>query len=287
MQRALGRGPLLLALAALLLLPSVHGQAEPVRAASFLVYHPWPDPRAGEPEADPYATRSAPPPPGLVPDGSLRLPATLLDRVERANPAPEGQPESALAHFREMQRLLAARERTGSPLALTLGGALERDALRVEAQAPYAPEGANVGFVVFEHQPPEGAYAARLVAAPAPLPAQASLPLDPLWDQQRLGVVAIVQDARGAALQSATWLVGAPTTTQRTKAVLVEHATATWCEPCGASDDAFALLSSQYGALGAPQGGEGSHLRAPDGYLYGGLALGALVAFLALRRYRA
>lgn len=266
-------------LLAVLLLPPALAQVsgEPV---SFLVYRPWPDPRAGAADADPLASALAPPPREVD-----RLPFTLVDREARARTAPENQPESALAHYRELSRLVQSRETTGAPLTLTLSGALVPGALEARVSPS---EDANVTLVVFEHA--TSPYAARFVLAPVRVAANETsthtIRLDPAWRADRLGVVAIAE--RGGEIQSATWWArsDAPVV-QRGKSVLVEHVTASWCDPCAPVDEALALLATQRGVAGPlPTGGAPSYLRAPDWSLYAGLAVG-LAAAVALARRRA
>lgn len=267
-------------LLAVLLLPPALAQVsgEPV---SFLVYRPWPDPRAGSADADPMASALAPPPREVD-----RLPYTLVDREARADTAPENQPESALAHYRELSRLVQSREAGGAPLTLTLSGALLPGAM----EARVSPDAdANVTLVLFEHK--TSPYAARFVLAPVFVAANATstqtLRLDPAWQPDRLGIVAIAE--RDGQVQTATWWArsDAPVV-QRGKSVLVEHVTASWCDPCAPMDEALALLATQRGVAGPLDAVEPpSYLRAPDASLYAGLALGGALAVALLRGRRA
>ena len=264
-------------LLALLLAPHALAQvgSEPV---TFLVYRPWPDPRAGSAEADPLASPLAPPPRDVE-----RLPFTLADRAQTAQRAPENAPESALAHYRELSRLVQAREAQGAPLSLTLTGTLATGILEIAASPS---EAASVQLVVFEHA--RAPYAARFVLAPVALAAnettRQSVRLDPAWDAARLGVVAIAE--RQGETQSATWLVGSTSATVQTrKSVLLEHVTASWCDPCRPVDEALALLAAQRGVAGALVTDEApSYLRAPSWTLYAGLILGGAAAVALLRR---
>lgn len=285
-----------------LVLPGALAQQEDrVRAASILVYHPWPDPRAGAPDADPLGSPLAPPPDGL------RIGSTLFDGTALASGAPEGTPESALAHFREFQRLLLQRERTGAPLALTLGGRVEADTLRIEATVSQSDLPLSLSFVLFENGVPaqtsEGLraqpYVARVVLPAEPVDASAGpatvvreAALDPAWDLQRLGVVAIARaaeagerHAQGEVVQSAAWLVRSPApTTQTDKAVLVERASATWCDPCRPGDEALTLLASQYGVDAPASTTPDGYLRAPSAFAFAGLLAGLGVGLVLLRR---
>jgi len=276
-------------LALLLLAPLAWAQEAPAQPASFLAYRPEGDTR------DALATPLAPPP-----FEATRLPATRIDRVGVASSAPENRPESAPAHYREMLRLVQAAEAEGAPLALVVDGRAAPGSLslRVEArpQGAAPPAEVAVSLVLFEHGVVVAGrahpYVARFALAPETLavPGNASFDvrLDPSWSLDRVGVVAIA--ARdGRVVQSATWLPrqDAPTV-QQAKAALVEHVTATWCSPCAPADDAFVLLATQRGAAGAlPSDGHASYLRAPTGWLWAGLALGALAAVALVGRRRA
>lgn len=289
-----------------LVLPGALAQQDArVRAASILVYHPSPDPRAGAPDADPLGSPAAPPP------GGARVGSTLFDGIAPADAAPEGAPESALAHFREYQRLLLLRERTGAPVALDLGGSLDGDLLRFDAlvapgaSAPGVP--LSLAFVVFENgvaaPTPDGVrahpYVARVALPPQPLDlaggraaGNGSVRLDPSWDPARVGVVAIVRAtesderyAAGEVVQSAAWLARDPArVAPAEKVVLVERVTATWCGPCRPGDEALALLASQYGADALPAASGSGYLRAPTPLALAGLAAGLGVGVALLRR---
>lgn len=264
----------------LLALPAIPAQTEAV-PATFLVYH-----TPGGRDPDPLASPLAPPP-----DGTERLPATLFDRQERAHTAPENAPESALAHYREFQRAMARRESEPAGARITLTGELAPSALRVEADVSDGP--ATLTLVVFEHGVPLAGrpqpYVARFVARPLEVPpgggrVASQLHLDPAWDPERIGVVAIASEGT-RVLQSATWTprLDAPTIQTR-RAVLVEHVTASWCDPCRPADEAFALLATQRGAAGALDAGDVAYFRAPTPLFYAGLALGSLVALALARR---
>lgn len=282
-----------------LLAPGVLAQDEArVRTASILVYHPSPDPRAGHPDADPLGSPPAPPPAGLGPGD------TLFDGVASASAAPEGAPESALAHFRELQRLFLQRERTGAPVAIDLGGRIDGDRLRFDAivtPTTAATRGAlSISFVVFENgvgaPTADGTrahpYVARTTVAGAALDlangsatVERDVALDAGWRAERLGVVAIVRAEDGEAVQSAAWLARSDArAVQVSKAVLVERATATWCAPCGPSDEALALFASQYGVDSLPASGGSGYLRAPTPLMLLGLAAGLGAGAVLLRR---
>ncbi|HUR68246.1 MAG TPA: hypothetical protein VM370_03300 [Candidatus Thermoplasmatota archaeon] len=268
-----------LPLAVLLLAPLVAAQAPDAPAgppASFLVYH-----APGGREPDPLASVLAPPP-----AGAERLPATLFDGVERADPAPENAPERALAHYREMQRRLLSRESAPPGVELRLDGALTGDALHVSVAAS-GP--ATLSVVVFEHGVDLAGrprpYVARFAFEPTTertLASEVHLQRD--WDPEKLGFVAIARNG-SEVVQSATWTVaGDAPVVQTQKSVLVEHVTASWCDACGPADEAIALLATQRGVAGPLAAGEVQYLRAPSWLLYAGLAMGALAAVAVLRR---
>lgn len=265
----------LLALASPLALAQVAQQP-----ASVLVYH-----APGGRDPDPLASALAP-----LPMGADRLPATFFDRADRASSAPENAPERALAHFREMQRLLLARESVPAALALTLAGELAPGTLRVEASVSRPAE---VTFVLFEHGVPLAGrpqpYVARFVAEPVNVssdasPAVARIALDPAWAPDRIGVVAIAR-VDGEVAQSATWTtrLDAPVV-QTGRAVLIEHVTASWCDPCQPADAGLALLATQRGVAGPLDAGDVRYFRAPEPIFYVGLSVGALAAIALLRR---
>lgn len=245
-----------------------------VGGPSFLVYHT----RAG-PDADPLAVAFAP--------ATDRLPLTRFDRAENASAAPEGAPQSAPAHFREMQRILRARETAAAPLSLEIVAELREAEILVHVDASAS---ATVELVLFEH-------GARLEGRPQPYVARAmqaarsadaglaaSFALDPSWEREHLGVVAIALD-NGTIVQSVTWHASRPgAIAQRSKGVLIEHVTASGCLACGPADEAFALLADQNGAAGALDAGPGSYFRAPGAGFYAGLLLGLAAFALAVRR---
>lgn len=260
-RRRVGR-PLRAALAAILvvLLAGGHAHAQVTRdPVSFLRY--------GEPGA-------------AAPFEVDRLPLVFVDRAVVASRAPENAPASAAAHYREIARIVQAREAEGAPLALTLGGALAPGALELRVTPSAASE---VTLVVFE-----GAYVARLVLAPLALAADETarprVALDPAWDAPRLGVVALARLEDGRT-QSATWLVRDDVpTVQARRAVLVESVLAPGCAPCAPVDDALALLAAQRGVVPAGEAEGGQYLRAPDARLFLGAGLGGLLALVLLRR---
>lgn len=245
---------------------------------TILIYH-----APGGPEPDPLATPLAPPP-----ASALRLPATTFDRVERASNNPESAPARSEAHMREFQRILGIRETVPAPVELRVGGALAPGALEIEASLLGEPRAVRLELVVFEHD--EAPYAARFALSPLELTVPANLTervrLDPSWTPDKLGVVAIVIDEKGEALQSATWLVrDDASSVQTTRAVLVEHVTASWCEPCRPVDAAVALLGEQRGAAGGVgRSGEIAYLRPPTWQLWLGLALGGAAGIALARR---
>lgn len=299
----------LVLLAFLALAPLAPAQPGPQAEAVVLSYHVHPDPRAGRDDADPFSSARAPAPPGLVEaSGGLRLPATRLDGVARVSDAPEGDPASALAHFRESQRLLLLRQRTGAPVAIEVAGERMGDALAIEASfAPAAPlENASLEAraVVFEDGVPDPIaprlhrFVVRHVEAPGPLdlarPARLawSVPLDPSWDPDRVGVAVIVAHAgpsggryaEGEVLQAASWRAGqAGPTVQVGKAVLVEAATATWCDACRPAEESLALLASQFGASGLDAPVQ-EYAVPPSALALGGLLVGGGLGVLLLRR---
>lgn len=275
------------ALLLLLVAPAIGAQQAPATPASFLVYRPWPDPLHDE-----LASALAPPP-----FDAPRLPATRIDRALVASPAPENAPESAPAHYREMVRVVQQAEAEGTRVGAVLVGAVEPGALamRLELRAlsPGAPSRVEAAFVVFEHgvdvagraEPYVARFAAASTNATVPGNLSMEIRVDPAWSVDRLGVVAVLR-AEERVVQSATWLPRQDAPTQQlSKAPLVEHVTASWCEPCRPSDEAFLLLATQRGAAGPLEAGgaRAGYLRAPDGWLWMGLGLGALGA-VALAR---
>lgn len=217
------------------------------------------------------------------PPASDRLPFTIVDGVEAASAAPEGRPESALAHFRELQRLAGLRRAVGAPVTLALEATREGEAYdaRILAEGD-APAGATLELVVFG----EGHLAlgrAEAVALAAGREIRATLPAD----ERARGVVAIARGADGEALQSATWVEGGTPTRSVSKRVLVEHVSAKGCAPCVPATEAFQLFAAQSGALDATGGSEASLLRAPSSHLVAGALGGALAGLVVLRRLRA
>lgn len=273
-------------------LPFADAQGTP-RAVHVVVYHAYPDFRDGAPDADPMSTPLAAGP------SASRLPLTLFDRTLQGEPAPEGDPESIPAHFRDMQRLVLARERSGAPFALEVSGRAEADAWVVEARALDAvDDGANgsltLSAVVVEdgvvHEGASGVRVHRFVARlslESVEGANASwrVPMDAAWDAQNLAVVAFASAPSGEVLQSARWDVATgETSVQRAKAVLVEHVTASWCVPCGPSDEALALIAAQFGGDALDASGGLAYARAPGAWTLVGGAAGLAAAALILRR---
>ena len=295
----------MLALAA----PPAPAQADREAEVVVLAYHAHPDPRAGREDADPFSSPRAPLPAQFRQGGedAPRLPATRLDGVAQVSDAPEGDPASALAHFREAQRLLLLRQRTGAPVAVELRATPEPGVLRVDLVLAPAGDLGNASpalrLVVFEDPVPDPAgprahrFVVRHVATPEPLdlrkPGQLArdLPLDPSWDPTRVGVAAIVEHAgepgrhaRGEVLQAAAWRAGQEgPTVQVGKAVLVEAVTATWCDACRPTEESLALLASQFAASPLDQG-PASYEARPGPLALGGLLAGAGVGVLLLRR---
>lgn len=296
--------PVRLALAALLLVlaatPAAAQRAPD--APVILVFHAWPDALAGEPGADPFSSPDATPLPGL---DAARLPATRADGVLDADPAPEGSPESAVAHVRELQRLLALRDATPPGATLEVDGAQRPGMLRVNvtATAREALGRVEARVVLVEDEAPYDGRAhrlvARLVAAPengtlAPgesLRFARDLPIPANVDASRVGVAVSLRALDAAGLREAGEVVQAAwwaprqegPTRQEAKAVLVEHVTATWCEPCAASDSAIDLLASR----DADASSATAYARAPTPWAAAGLAGGVALAAVAWRRLRA
>ncbi|HVM45956.1 MAG TPA: hypothetical protein VM582_08485, partial [Candidatus Thermoplasmatota archaeon] len=204
-------------------------------------------------------------------------------------------PQSAPAHYREMLRLVQAAAVEGAGVGLVVRGSVAPGTLGVQVETralANAPEGVELALVLFEHgvvvagrtEPYVARFALDPVRVSVPGNASQQLRLDPAWDLDRVGVVALAL-VDGRVVQSATWLPrqDAPTV-QLVRAPLVEHVTASWCSPCGPADEALILLATQRGPAGPlPALGEGSYLRAPTGWLWAGLALGAAGA-VALAR---
>jgi len=240
--------------------------------------------------------------PGL--DAS-RLPGTRADGVLDADPAPEGNPDSAVAHVRELQRLLNLRLATGAPASLVVDGALRPAVLalnvtarahealgEVEARVVLVEDGATFAgrsyrFVARADAPPERA---NLSAPDAAFSFAREIPIPPGVDASRVGVAVSLRllQASGAheageVVQSASWSPRQDgPTVQDEKAVLVEHVSATWCEPCAASDAAIDLLAAQQGETTSG----GAYLRAPSAWAAGGALVGLLAAIVATRRLR-
>lgn len=269
-----------------LALPFAGGQVAPGRA-SFLVYH-VDDPLAG-PDL----------PPALRGGGALRLPGTTFDGVLRADDSPEDDPSSVPAHLREMGRLLRARDVVGAPASLALEARIDGGRVLVNLTARGdLPDGALLGVTVFEDAVRlDGAsgidvhaFVARLAPAPETVAAgdEASaewdLPLDPSWDLARVGVVAHLRLPDGEVAQSATWQAGQPSpVVQEARAVLVEHATASWCEPCAPSDRALSILASRFGE-GEAASDAASYLRAPTAWTALAALAAVATAYATLRR---
>lgn len=296
-----------IALALLALLPALAGAQSPVEAdVVILVYHVHPDPRGGTPEADPYGSDRAPIPEGLADrGGALRLPATRLDRAVRVSDAPEGDPASALAHFREAQDHLRRRQATGTPVTVGVDAAVNHDhgAIQISYVVdPGAPQGGrnlSVQLVVFEDGIPDPTerrlhrFVVRAVDDARtfpfenePMRLRRDLPLDDAWDPERLGLAVLVLDpASGEVVQAASWRAGQGVATlQARKAVLVEHATATWCEACRPADESMSLLASQFGAGGSGAAPPSSYAVPPSPLAFVGAVAGGAVGLFLLRR---
>lgn len=261
---------------------------------TLVVYHVHPDPRAGAPDADPFSTSSAPGTHLFEGGSGLRLPVTLVDGVLRADDAPENDPASAFAHYRELQRLAGQRRQVGAPLALTLHADVMDDRVEIHARAEPAGDAVEgqVRFVLAKDpmSDPRGGRAERFVARAESPPhawdeagnATATISLPAGLGHEALVLVAIASDsATGEVLQSATWRAGEPPITQTRRSILVEHGTATWCEPCGPRDDAVHLLATQ--VEGVDQARD-DYLRAPSPVALAGLAGGVALGIVLLRR---
>jgi hypothetical protein len=165
-----------------------------------------------------------------------------------------------------------------------LAGAAEVRLVIVEDQVPLDEGGASrlLRYVVRAD-----ASAERVdLASPASFARDMPLPAD--VDATRVLVVAYVRVLEGAGtyepgevVQSATWSPRqSEPTHQVSKRVLVEHATATWCEPCHPSDDAIDLLA----ARSSQAVGSESYLHVPSPAGLAGLAMGAGAAVFLWRR---
>lgn len=256
------------------------------RDVNIVVWHASPDPQAGQPGADPFSGPTSP--------ATTLLPATVVDGTLRAEGAPEGDPANVGAHYRELQRLLQLSERSARPVTLRLAGNESGGALTVVAAVTGAATGqarAIAGALVedgLEHEGASGVRVHRYVAratleASAGTNATWSVPLDATWARERLSVVVWVLGENATVLQSARWSPGQGDVVQQRKAVLVERVTATWCVPCGPSDEALALLAAQFGDAGeAPRAG--GYFRAPGMAALAGLLLGGAAAVFLWRR---
>jgi len=282
---------------------------QPSGAPVLVVYHAWPDPEAGRPDADPFSSPDALPLPGLPAE---RLPATRADGVLDADPAPEGNPDSAVTQVRELQRLVDLRAATGSPATLDVDGALQPGALAVDvnvtAQEPLGlvearvvlvedgiPFDAGGGTQMLRHVARASAPAERanLSAVGASFGLHREIALPNGTDPARVGVVVALRvvdpsdPARepGEVVQAASWTARqAGPTHQAEKAVLVERLTATWCEPCSPGDAAVSLLAARDAP--AAQSAGARYLQPVGPWAAAGLAAG-LGAFALLLRRRA
>ena len=258
--------PLLLLLAALpLALPTAPAQGEATQAL-FLFYHVHPEP-AGATPPDPFSTPLAPLPPGLADSGGVvQLPATRFDGVLHASGAPEGDPTSVIARFQEARNLVLLRQRGGTPLALA--AAPGNGTLAVALESPDGAVPSNLSLEVrawavsLSATHPTVGEAQRFVVrrAYAPVPADLStpgkavvldVPAEPEWDASFVVAVSVAPGAGNGRLQDGEVLQAALVQDRPVrwsgKTVLVEHATATWCEACQPADAALSLLAGQLG----------------------------------------
>lgn len=232
-----------------------------------------------------YVEGISPPAPG---NWTGALPATRVDASLLADPSPEGRPESALAHFREMQRLLLLRSRTGAPVALALAGNASTDSIAARVSLTSSTiQQAQLTILLVEDDVAGHRFVVRVVQGPDPIDlsggsasVERRIPVDRTWRGDQLYLVAVAT-RDGEAAQAAVWRAGGPASVQAAKLVLVEHATRRDCEACAPSDDAFALLASQQGDAAS---GAGSYARAPTFLTAAGLAIGLLAAFALWRR---
>src|SRR5581483_730671 len=215
----------LLALLLVGLAPLAAPQA-PANGPVIVNYHVWPDPEAGKPDADPFSVAAAQPIPGLRAD---RMPATRADATLDADPAPEGNPDSSVAHLQEMQRLLDLRGATAAGAILDVDGALQPGALlvRVNVTATEALGATEVRVILVEDGAAwAGGEPLRFVARNASAPVVATLAAGqstafevalPLGDAdaRKVGaaVVARVVDAEGTraageVVNAAWWAPG-------------------------------------------------------------------------------
>lgn len=283
------RGAALVGALALLLANAIPVAVAQVAASDIVLvdYHVSPDPRAGSADADPFSSTTRPDAP--FPTGAL--PATRVDGVLLAAAAPEGDPSNPAAHTRELQNLLKERAATGAPVRLDITGTT------TSVEAVVTPT-ANVSRVVVHAAVvKDGAFAKSRVErdlAVATLPSRSvdlatGSPRSIAWERNAsdggTGVavwVELVDDAgthrAGEVVQAALW-TGAPVH-RITKGILIEHLTATWCEPCGPSDAAVALV------VGAPPSVAftASYLVAPSAWTFAGAGIGIAAAVWLLRR---
>lgn len=288
-RRARGTAALMRVTVALLLLVPIAAAASGPRAA-IVVYHPDPDPRTGEADADPFSA------PGVRPGLALpSLPSTRFDGIAIADAAPEGHPESGPAHLREMQRQLDARAATGASVELSLAARVDADAVIAALDArPIGERPLRLHLALVEDGVPatgaEGVVSYRFVARAIihsdgeGTRLDARMPLAAGWSRERLSVVGWAEDASTSqTLQAVVARADGALVVQVSKLVLIERASATWCAPCSPGDEALSLLAS-----GIPDTGvRDRYLRAPDVWAAAGLALGGSVALLALRGRRA
>jgi hypothetical protein len=230
---------------------------------------------------------------GTVPPLGLQdIPTTVVDGVLTANPAPEGNPASAFAHERELQRLLDERAAVAAPVTLTLdgnatgvavGATSTEDLGNVTVHVVLFDDGrAGQRFVALQELPP----ASVALSPGAPVSFDRAVAAPP--NATRLGFVAYVVTTRAVGtfaadevVQAASWTLdqGSPTRAAE-KTILVQHSTATWCEPCQPSDQALDLIA---GASESPLSSR-SYALPPTPLALVGLVGGAAVGVLLLRR---
>ncbi len=210
------------------------------------------------------------------------------------------EPASSVgASYNRLRQALDARHNAGTPLEVILAASVTPRELKVEAAWRATDDVPPLRFfgVVFTDGSERFHEVARQEVAAGDgsdgsLTSSFTLVRDPAWSQEGLGVVVFAQAnasrgryQEGEILQSAVWLHGQTgPTVQRGKAVFVEHATDAACAACRASEEAFLLLVTQNGFpihAGEPSG---SYLVAPSALSFVGLAVGALVAVMLVRR---
>jgi thiol-disulfide isomerase/thioredoxin len=213
---------------------------------------------------------------------------------------------------------IEARLAIDSPVVLTLGGHRDADTASVTAeivaQREIGTARSTLRFVVIEDDVPfDGGngvavhrFVVRAILPPAPIGAleagelvavERSFPLDPVWNTQRIGFVAYVENedetstlwAPREIIQSATFRFSqSGPTVQASRSVLLEMYTATWCPSCVYGDGAVDLLADEFGVPSALKAAsEWRYLRVPTlAQLGAGLAIGVVLALVAVPRFR-